>query len=281
MSDQKNVSEKEIFDFYLDVLRQHNNVDMHGTSSSNQSEKTEAYLSRILREVHLVRNPCNDNSDAGTDRKSSTDPPGIEYIQGKADDVTSVLRVVTNDPDPENGPADEDQRPANMDSSNRLSSVEDIVLNVMKKYNMKPNEKQLVVLNRMAEYIKNGGPPPMIFLEGAGGTGKSYLFSCLEYLCHEMGEVMCLSAMTGAACTAHDSKIYQSRTTHSLLGIPIFLKNMKQLSAASLAKLRALLNDAVIIVIDEAGFSAPSFLGAVDFRLRELFDPNMGLEPLV
>lgn len=71
----------------------------------------------------------------------------------------------------------------------------------------KPNTGQQKVLRVFADYFDGLAAgqrpaPPQIFLEGAGGTGKSFVFKCLEELADAANGQVIPSALTGVACTA-------------------------------------------------------------------------------
>ena len=135
----------------------------------------------------------------------------------------------------------------------------------------KPNEQQLALLTHLSNYFDNikTVTAPLIFLEGAGGTGKSYIFNCIEKMAHAIQRNISVSALTGVACTAINTKM-GARTTASLFKLGIAPRKLTQLQAMTKATAQHILGNPVVIIIDEFSFAQPSLLSAIDTRLKEL-----------
>ena len=131
-----------------------------------------------------------------------------------------------------------------------------------------PNAGQARVLERLAEYfdaLVAGQQPaaPRIFLDGAGGTGKSFLFSCIEKLAAAVGRTIDPTALTGVACCAIPTEA-RARTTASLFHLGIHPAQIRSLKGAALVTAREEFGDPLVVIIDEISFATPSILDGVD-----------------
>jgi hypothetical protein len=108
---------------------------------------------------------------------------------------------------------------------------------------------------------------PFLFLEGAGGTGKSFLFSCLEVLAYSIGRRIAPTALTGVACTAIPTD-QGARTTQSCFKLGIDASLIGPLGDETVTVVKGLLGDTVAVIIDEISFSKAWILGAVDRQVH-------------
>ena len=142
----------------------------------------------------------------------------------------------------------------------------------------RPNDGQCVVLEEFARYFDQvfagaTPPPPHIFLDGAGGTGKSFLFACLEELAMACGRPVAPSALTGVACTAIHT-LALVRTTASLYKFGITPQDLENLSDAAVLSLLRYLNNAILLIIDEVSFAQPAVISAVNARLQQVMQTD-------
>ena len=131
-----------------------------------------------------------------------------------------------------------------------------------------PNAGQARVLEPIAEYfdaLVAGQHPvaPRIYLDGAGGTGKSFLFSCIEKLAAAVGRTIDPTALTGVACGAIPTEA-SARTTASLFRLGIQPAQIRPLGGVHLVEARAAFGDPLLVIIDEISFATPSILDGVD-----------------
>jgi hypothetical protein len=131
-----------------------------------------------------------------------------------------------------------------------------------------PNAGQVAALRIMADHfdsIAAGNPTtaPFLFLEGAGGTGKSFLFLLLEVLAKAINRRIAPTAMTGVACTAIPTK-QGARTTQSCFKLGIDPHRIQQLGDTQYSIVNGVLGGPVAIIIDEISFAKAWILGAVD-----------------
>lgn len=135
-----------------------------------------------------------------------------------------------------------------------------------------PNAGQVAGLRIMADHFDSihaarpaapETPAPFIFLQGAGGTGKSFFFSCLEVLAHSIGHHIAPTAMTGVACTAIPTQ-QGARTTQSCFKLGINPHKIQELGDIQHTILTGALGQTVAVIIDEISFAKAWILGAVD-----------------
>jgi hypothetical protein len=105
-------------------------------------------------------------------------------------------------------------------------------------------EQRVVYDNVMAAVNR-----PAFFVDGLGGTGKTFLYSCLLSTVRAQGQVAIAMASYGIAALLLDG----GRTAHSRFKIPVQgLNNTSTCYISRDSKLAALLQAAALIVWDEA-----------------------------
>ena len=157
----------------------------------------------------------------------------------------------------------------------RIGLASDALNQIMSREIKRPNPEQLTVLLVVAVYLDEYGVnqipliPILIFLTGAAGTGKSFIFECIERMATAVRKKIAPTALTGVACTAIPTTESGAMTVHSFFKIPISCI-IKPLTELGIAELDSRLTDVVIIIIDEIGFITAPLLVAVNKRLQEI-----------
>ena len=131
-----------------------------------------------------------------------------------------------------------------------------------------PNAGQCRVLEPLAAYFDalaagETPRPPLMFVTGPGGTGKSFVFKCVETLAGAAGCSITPTAMTGVACTAIPTTT-TAHTTASQFALGIAPTRIKPLSGTMLQEYKDALGNTALVIIDEISFATPSLLAAVD-----------------
>lgn len=103
-----------------------------------------------------------------------------------------------------------------------------------------------------------------LFLNGPGGSGKSYTYRVLFHLIRGAGFKVLMMASTGAAATL----LPQGTTAHHAAALPVPLRSNSKANPRGL-KLRKL-SEAHVIIWDEAPMSVRYAFEAFDERLREI-----------
>jgi hypothetical protein len=146
----------------------------------------------------------------------------------------------------------------------------------------KPNDGQTKLLREVAAYFdevdqgivdkttitKNKVKAPLIFLDGPAGSGKSFFFACVENLADAIKRNISPTAMTGVAATNIPTRALV-RTTASLFKFGINPSGIKPLTNVEKNKMMNTFNNPIAIIVDEIGFADPSFIWAIDCRLKD------------
>ena len=151
-------------------------------------------------------------------------------------------------------------------------------LNTMcKRKEQCPTPAQKAVLRTFAEYFDACDnnptaviPAPRVFLHGAAGTGKSFIFSCLEILATAINRSIAPTALTGVACTAIKTTTVRAITTASkfMFGV-IPASASTPLTEAQRLKFGIRWNNAILVIVDEISFAPSKIINAVHLRLQD------------
>ena len=144
-----------------------------------------------------------------------------------------------------------------------------------------PNANQCVPLTALVPYLnalyyrRVPETIPFIFLTGAAGSGKTFVFSCAEELVIACHKEMSITAMTGAACTAIRTE-NGARTTQSYFHLGwTSMAYKRPLSEQKLLAMREKLQNVAIIIIDEISFMAGGHLLAISNRLKQIKENHL------
>ena len=107
----------------------------------------------------------------------------------------------------------------------------------------------------------NDKDPLFLIINGVAGTGKSFVINAIRYLLQSKCAV---TATTGKAAFN-----IQGITIHSLLKLPVGVRNQKELSGESLCRLQQTLRGIDYIIIDEYSMLGQVAFGWVDRRCRQ------------
>jgi len=104
------------------------------------------------------------------------------------------------------------------------------------------------------------------FLDGPGGTGKTFLYSTLMHVLRGMSHVVLPVASTGITATL----LQGGRTYHSQFKLPVPLLETSVSNIRSSSKEARVIRAARLIIWDEASMTPTHALNAVDRLLKEL-----------
>ncbi|KAM3287348.1 hypothetical protein P3S67_020778 [Capsicum chacoense] len=113
--------------------------------------------------------------------------------------------------------------------------------------------------------------PRAFFIDGPGGTGKSFLYQSLLATIRSQGFVALASASFGVAA----SILPGGRTAHSRFKIPIDVDENINCNVSKQSSLTSLIRDAKLIVWDEASMAKEKTIEALDLLLKDLMDTKM------
>nr|XP_027096174.1 uncharacterized protein LOC113716072 [Coffea arabica] len=129
------------------------------------------------------------------------------------------------------------------------------------------NTEQKSAFNKIIEavFIKQSG---CFFLDGPGGTGKTFLYRALLAEVRSKG----YTALATASCGVAASILPGGRTAHSRFKIPIDLNPANMCKVSKQSSLAQLLRQAKLIIWDEAPMTHKIAIEGVDKLLRDLMD---------
>jgi len=141
----------------------------------------------------------------------------------------------------------------------------------------KLNNEQRIVFNAITTAIlEPHSPNKLFFLDGPGGTGKTFVYNTiLGNFCSRGVKCMAMATSGIAACLLHEGQ-----TAHSSLAIPLQLHDKSTCCISAQSSLAQRLREVQLIVLDEACARHRFMIKAIDRSLRDILGidiPNGGL----
>ena len=134
----------------------------------------------------------------------------------------------------------------------------------------KLNNDQKHIFDRILHCVEKN-QPGFFFVDGPGGTGKTYLYRCLLTSVRSRGSIALATASSGIAALIMPG----GRTAHSRFKIPISLDTNSTCNVKKQSELACLIGHASIIIWDEAPMAHRYALEALDRLLRDLANNNL------
>ncbi|XP_057250108.1 uncharacterized protein LOC130591189 [Beta vulgaris subsp. vulgaris] len=132
------------------------------------------------------------------------------------------------------------------------------------------NCKQKEAFDSIMDHIRRG-KCAAFFVDGPGGTGKTYLYQALYAEVRLMNRIVLPVATSGIAA----ANIVTGRTAHSRFKIPLDHTVSKACNVSKQSGLAALLKEACLIIWDESSMARKENIESLDLLLRDLCDPNV------
>jgi hypothetical protein len=108
----------------------------------------------------------------------------------------------------------------------------------------------------------------IFFVDGPGGTGKTYLYRALLATVHEQGKIALATATSGVAASIMPG----GRTTHSRFKIPLRIDDGAICGFTKQSGTAKLLQAASLIIWDEASMTKRQGVEALDRSMRDIMD---------
>ncbi|UYV84552.1 hypothetical protein LAZ67_X002596 [Cordylochernes scorpioides] len=108
--------------------------------------------------------------------------------------------------------------------------------------------------------------PKCFFIDGPGGSGKTYLYTTLMHSVRGMNQVVLPAATTGIAANL----LQGGKTMHSLYGLPIPLNETSVSNIKMTTMAAGTLRKAKLFIIDECTMASNHALNTIDRLLREV-----------
>ncbi|KAB0792783.1 hypothetical protein PPYR_00660 [Photinus pyralis] len=139
------------------------------------------------------------------------------------------------------------------------------------------NEKQKqivdIILDQCDDDINESivSEPPCFYIDGPGGSGKTYVYTTLYSLLKKKNKNICTMAYTGIAATL----LPKGRTVHKTFGLPVPLFCDSTTSIKNNSKQAEYLKDVDVFIWDEAPVAPRYALDVIDRTLRDITDCNV------
>ena len=128
------------------------------------------------------------------------------------------------------------------------------------------NEQQLIV--DQFEHFLQDNKQELIFIDGPGGTGKTYVFNTIIHLCLAHKKRVCNMAFSGIAATI----LKAGRTIHNRFKLPLDLNIDSRSGIEKNTKDAQELVNTDLFVWDEAPMCPKYCLSVIDLKLKELMN---------
>ncbi|XP_074271021.1 uncharacterized protein LOC141594939 [Silene latifolia] len=138
-----------------------------------------------------------------------------------------------------------------------------------KLYKAQLNTAQREAFTTIMKHVQEG-KPGAFFVDGPGGTGKTFLYNALYAEVRLMGRIVLPTASSGIVA----ANIPSGRTTHSRFKIPLECEVSLACDVPKQSSLAALIVATSLIIWDEASMSKRQNIESLDVLLRDLCDPN-------
>ncbi|KAL4567974.1 hypothetical protein LXL04_023572 [Taraxacum kok-saghyz] len=113
--------------------------------------------------------------------------------------------------------------------------------------------------------------PGVFFIDGSGGTGKTFLYKALLANIRSRGLIALATATSGVAA----NNMSGGRTAHSRFKIPLNLDNNSMCNIKKQSGTAQLLRDAKVIIWDEASMAKRQAVEALDRTMQDITDTNL------
>ncbi|XP_056697313.1 uncharacterized protein [Spinacia oleracea] len=131
------------------------------------------------------------------------------------------------------------------------------------------NQAQQEAFDSIIDHVLKG-KPGAFFIDGPGGTGKTFLYNALYAEVRLMNKIVLPTATSGIAA----SNIPSGRTAHSRFKIPIDSDASLACDVPKQGSLACLLKETSLIIWDEASMARKENVESLDMLLRDLCDEN-------
>nr|CAD2195894.1 unnamed protein product [Meloidogyne enterolobii] len=135
----------------------------------------------------------------------------------------------------------------------------------------KMNEEQKEIIEKINNILKETDNKKCIFIDGPGGTGKSYVLKTLYHLARSFKKNICNMAYSGIAAT----QLQKGRTLHNRFKLPLNIKKTSTSGIEIKSKEAEEIKNTDIFVWDEAPMASRFTLDIIDKKLKEIMNNQM------
>ncbi|XP_043479916.1 uncharacterized protein LOC122509746 [Leptopilina heterotoma] len=159
----------------------------------------------------------------------------------------------------------------NISEKNNDYNVQRHIILGNEKY-MQLNVKQKIVVDYVLKSVHDSVTSNCrcIYVDGPGGSGKTFLYNTLWHLLRSRGKNVCNMAFTGIAATL----LPNGKTVHKILGLPVPLYSDSSSSIKVQSKEGTFLKGTDVFIWDEAPMAPKYALEIMDRLLRDVMKSN-------
>ncbi|XP_011872670.1 PREDICTED: uncharacterized protein LOC105564699, partial [Vollenhovia emeryi] len=141
----------------------------------------------------------------------------------------------------------------------------------MRQYGQLNIEQKVIVDTILLATASNNSNDSCFYIDGPGGSGKTFIYTTLYYLLKSKGKIVSTMAFTGIAATL----LPNGRTTHKVLGLPVplFTDSTSNIKVQSKEANNLKLVD--VFIMDEAPMAPRYVLEIMDRVLRDIMQNNL------
>ncbi|XP_021721928.1 ATP-dependent DNA helicase pfh1-like [Chenopodium quinoa] len=132
------------------------------------------------------------------------------------------------------------------------------------------NSAQREIFTSIMQHIVEG-KPGAFFVDGPGGTGKTFLYNVLHAEIRLMNKIVLPTATSGIAT----ANIPSGRAAHSRFKIPVDNDDSLACSVSKQSSLAALIQETTLIIWDEASMANKQNIESLDLLLRDICDNDV------
>ncbi|XP_058810250.1 uncharacterized protein LOC131675336 [Phymastichus coffea] len=141
----------------------------------------------------------------------------------------------------------------------------------VKYNNLNPLQKEIVDLVSNAVHDENYSGPRCIFMEGPGGSGKTYVYETMYDLLTSKNIEVCTMAYTGIAATL----LPNGKTVHKIFGLPVPMFNDSTSNIKAQSKEAKKLRKTAVFIWDEAPMAPRYALDIANKVLQDVMGNNL------
>ncbi|XP_025997032.2 ATP-dependent DNA helicase PIF2-like [Solenopsis invicta] len=156
----------------------------------------------------------------------------------------------------------------NNDTENDYITLEEAMEIGTKQYNQLNNKQKEIVDLVLNELDTNNHDNNCIYIDGPGGSGKTFIYITIYHLAKIRNKHVCSMAFTGIAATL----LPVGRTIHKIFGLPVPLYANSSSNIKIQSKEAHYLKETDIFVWDEAPMAPRYALEIIDRTLRDIMN---------
>ena len=138
-----------------------------------------------------------------------------------------------------------------------------------REFYSKLNNEQKNIVDNVLQIVKSGCAHSW-YIDGPGGTGKTFLYKCITYILRSEGKIVLPVAWTGIAATL----IEGGRTAHSTFKFSVPLTSMSSSSIRHNSPDAETLRSAALIIWDETSMVPKHALTVLDRLLKDVMQSD-------